>query len=73
MMEPIGQQPAARRRDNLLRIAEVRRRTGLSRSTIYRKMPAGTFPKAVPISVGLVAWYESEIDQWIDNPMGWGQ
>ncbi len=60
-----------RRRDNLLRLAEVRARTKLSRSTIYRRIAAGTFPSAQPISAGLVAWYQSDIDNWVADPMGW--
>lgn len=60
-----------RSRDNLLRLAEVRVRTSLSRTTIYRRMAAGTFPAATPISAGLVAWYEQDINAWVANPMGW--
>jgi prophage regulatory protein len=63
--------PPDRRRDNLVRLAEVRARTGLSRTTIYRRMNAGTFPQAQPISAGLIAWYQSDIDAWVADPMGW--
>lgn len=62
-----------RRRDNLLRLADVKKRTGLARTTIYNRMNAGTFPKAEKISPGLVAWYESDIDRWVANPMGWNE
>jgi prophage regulatory protein len=57
--------------DNLLRLAEVRARAKLSRTTIYRKMADGTFPRNVPISAGLSAWYESDINAWVADPMGW--
>lgn len=60
-----------RSRDSLLRLAEVRARTALSRTTIYRRIAAGTFPPSVPISTGLVAWYQSDIDAWVADPMGW--
>ena len=60
-----------RSRDNFLRLADVTKRTALSRSTIYRRMAAGTFPQATPISDGLVAWYETDINAWVANPMGW--
>ena len=63
--------PVDRRRDNLLRLADVKARTKLSRTTIYRRISAGTFPPSHPISEGLVAWYESDIDAWVANPMGW--
>lgn len=60
-----------RSRDNLLRMADVRARTSLSRTTIYKKIAAGTFPASTPISDGLVAWYESDINAWVADPMGW--
>jgi prophage regulatory protein len=60
-----------RRTDSLVRLHEVKRRTGLSRTTIYRRAAAGTFPKPEPISAGLVAWYESDINAWVADPMGW--
>ena len=60
-----------RRRDNLLRIAEVKARTTLSSATIYRKIAKGTFPPSHRISEGLAAWYESDIDMWVSDPMGY--
>ncbi len=60
-----------RRKDNLLRLPEVTRRTCLSRTTIYRRIAEGAFPAAVQISPSMVAWYESEIDDWVADPMGW--
>ncbi|KTT70147.1 helix-turn-helix transcriptional regulator [Sphingomonas sanguinis] len=63
--------PVDRSRDNLLRIRDVKARTKLSSTTIYRRIAAGTFPPSTPISAGLVAWYESDIDAWVANPMGW--
>lgn len=56
---------------SLLRLTAVKARTGLSRTTIYRRMDAGTFPRPVPISAGLVGWYEADIDSWVADPMGW--
>lgn len=60
-----------RRRDCFMRLSDVMARTALSRTTIYRRIAAGSFPPPVPISDGLVAWYESDVDDWIENPMGW--
>lgn len=59
------------RTTSFLRLVAVRARTGLSRTTIYRRMEAGTFPHSVQISPGLVAWYEADIDSWVADPMGW--
>lgn len=39
--------------DRILRIKTVLERTGLSRSTMYRKMQNGTFPRNVQISTPL--------------------
>ncbi|MBB4616953.1 helix-turn-helix transcriptional regulator [Sphingomonas abaci] len=60
-----------RRGDSLLRIKEVRKRTGLSTATVYRRQDAGTFPKKVPLGPKMVAWYESEIERFIADPMGY--
>lgn len=43
-------------------------RTGLSKSTIYRKVAEGTFPKPVPLGPNSSGWYESEFDRWLMNP-----
>lgn len=63
--------PSDRSKDNLLRLRDVKARTKLSRTTIYRRIAAGTFPPSIRLSVGLVAWYESDIDAWVADPMGW--
>ncbi|MBK6599638.1 MAG: AlpA family transcriptional regulator [Proteobacteria bacterium] len=52
----------------ILRLPAVKARTGLSRSTIYQRVSAGTFPK--PITLGsepearAVGWLDSEIEAW---------
>jgi prophage regulatory protein len=55
--------------DRILRLKTVLQRTGLSRSTLYRKIESGTFPKNVRISVRSVGWRESAVDAWLRNPM----
>ena len=51
--------------DRLIRLREVVARTGLSRSTIYRKMRDGSFPEAVKAGDRAVRWRESEIEAWL--------
>lgn len=51
----------------LLRLPAVIERTGLSRSTIYRKQAEGSFPRAVRISDHAMAWVSSDIDSWISE------
>ena len=49
----------------ILRRPEVQRRTGLSRSTIYNNVVAGTFPAPVAIGPRAVGWLEHEVSDWI--------
>ena len=60
--------------DVLLTRREVERRTGLSRSTIYRKMRDGTFPVPLKISERAVRWREREIRAYVDSrPRSYGE
>ena len=52
-------------RVRILRLPEVQRRTGLSRSTIYVRLDRGLFPKPVSLGARAVGWIESEVDEWI--------
>jgi len=49
----------------LLRRPDVEKKTGLSRSTIYKRIDEGTFPKPIPLGGRLVAWLETDIQDWI--------
>lgn len=49
----------------LLRLPEVRRRTGISRSELYRRVCAGTFPRPVKLGERASAWAAHEVDAWI--------
>lgn len=57
--------------DRILRINTVLARTGLSRSTMYRKIQNGTFPKNVQISTRCAGWRESAIAEWLKNPVSY--
>ena len=57
--------------DRIIRLRTVLARTGLSRSTLYRKIAEGTFPTQLRISVHGAGWRESEIDRWVADPVGW--
>lgn len=60
-----------RQPERIIRMDTVRARTGLSRSTIYRKMAEGTFPAQLQISANGTGWHESEINRWIADPARW--
>lgn len=49
----------------ILRRRQVQTRTGLSRSTIYERIKAGSFPSPVSLGARAVGWIESEIEAWL--------
>ncbi|WP_319641007.1 AlpA family transcriptional regulator [Pseudoalteromonas sp. A3] len=51
--------------NDLIRMKEVVRMTGLSRSTLYRLQQLEEFPKAVNLGCRSVAWVRSDINDWI--------
>lgn len=50
-----------------IRLPEVKRRTGLSRATIYLRISQGNFPRQIPLGDIAVGWIEAEIDQWCEE------
>ena len=59
--------------NRILRLGSVLERTGLSRSTLYRKIEQGSFPKQVRISERCIGWRESDIERWLRNPIHYSQ
>ncbi|QUD89622.1 helix-turn-helix transcriptional regulator [Phenylobacterium montanum] len=55
--------------DRILRIRTVLLRTGLSRSTLYRKIREGSFPSPLRISVHGAGWLQSAVDRWMADPI----
>lgn len=51
--------------ERLLRLSDVEEKTSLSRSTIYRRIQAGTFPAPLDLGPGAVRWRLSDVDAWI--------
>lgn len=52
-------------RDRVLRLPDVKTRTGLSRSSIYAYIKEGKFPHHIALGERSVGWYESEVDAWV--------
>jgi len=57
--------------NRIIRLKTVLARTGLSRSTIYRKIKEGTFPAQLKISTNGAGWRESDINRWVTDPVSW--
>lgn len=51
----------------ILRRRAVQARTGLSRSTIYRRAAEGTFPQPVHLGGTTVGWIEAEVQSWLEE------
>lgn len=52
-----------------IRMKEVSKKTGLSKSYIYQLQAKGFFPKSVPIipSISARAWVLSEVNDWMES------
>lgn len=57
--EPFAKPP------RIVRLPEVKTRTGLSRSTLYERMRDGLFPHTVGLGGRSVGWLESDVESWI--------
>ncbi len=53
--------------DRLLRRRQVEEITGMSRSTIYKMMQSGEFPRPVRIGPSAVRWRASDIAAWVES------
>lgn len=51
----------------IIRLKEVVKMTGLGRSTVYKYIAEGTFPKPVSLGDRCVGWLESEVLGWITS------
>lgn len=51
---------------SILRLPEVCIKTGLSRSTIYERQKANTFPQSVSLGDRAIGFVSSEVDEWIE-------
>ena len=51
----------------MLRVPEVMARTGLSRTTIWRRVRAGTFPPPKELGENSIGWTDLVIAEWTEN------
>lgn len=57
---------AQSRTTQVLKLADVMKRTSLGRSTIFRLVNKGNFPKPQRLSPGRTGWFESDVNGWLD-------
>ena len=72
-----NENPITKPKTRLIRLPEVLNRTGYGRTSIYRKMEEGTFPKCLKLGSPVkdptqfdsraIAWIEDEVDQWVES------
>ena len=70
-------QTTPKTKHRFIRLNEVLSRTGYGRTSIYRKMEDGSFPRSIKLGgppvdpeafdSRAVAWIENEVEQWIDS------
>ncbi|WP_124949287.1 helix-turn-helix transcriptional regulator [Sulfuriferula thiophila] len=49
----------------MIRLPAVLEITGLAKSTLYKKMAGGLFPRSVKLGPRACAWIGSEINGWV--------
>jgi len=49
----------------VLRLPEVIRQTGLSRSSIYLRIANNEFPAPISLGGRAVGWLQQDIDEWV--------
>ncbi|MBL1320426.1 MAG: AlpA family transcriptional regulator [Methylophaga sp.] len=53
--------------EQILKLPEVTKVTGLARSTIYKLISEDRFPKQIKLTSFSSGWIKSEVDYWIDE------
>ena len=51
----------------MLSLDEVQSRTTLSKTSLWRRVRAGTFPASVSLGGHRRAWREAEVTAWLDS------
>ena len=52
---------------NFIKLKDVTKMTTLAKSTIYKFIADGTFPKQVSLGGNCVAWREEEVLDWMND------
>ena len=65
--EALGPVQARAPPSRMLRFVDVIECTGLSRTTIWRRVKAGTFPAPVELGANSIGWPELAIIEWVES------
>lgn len=57
----------------ILRLPEVKTRTGLSRSSIYLRMANNDFPHSISLGGRAVGWLEADVEGWLTKKIASSQ
>lgn len=60
-------------KERLIRLPAVEAMTGCKKSTIYKLMKEGKFPRCVSVTARMVAWPESAVLAWVQERIGGAQ
>jgi prophage regulatory protein len=58
---------------SLFRCQSVLEKTGLKRSSLYKLIKTGDFPKPIKITAKAVAWPSNEVEDWISERISGGE
>ena len=53
--------------NKILKLKDVKQKTGLSKSTIYHFISHNKFPTQITIGIRAVGWLEHEIEEWLSH------
>ncbi len=54
-------------KERILRLPEVLDRIGMKRSSLYKRVNDGEFPRQISLGGRIVGWRESEVNAWIES------
>ena len=53
--------------NRILRLSQVLERVSLSRSTLYKMIARGEFPRPVQLGQRSTGWLHEEVDAWLES------
>ena len=51
----------------ILRMPDVMKKIGASRSTVYRLMAEENFPRSIKVSKRNIGWRLNDVENWLDH------